>query len=79
VVASGARAGAAAVRELLALQASDWPFMVSREIAAPYAHERFDAHRQALARALAAGEHADVAGLRNLAAHAERAGLLDPS
>jgi 1,4-alpha-glucan branching enzyme len=79
VVASGARAGAAAVRELLALQASDWPFMVSREIAAPYAHERFDAHRQALARALAAGEHADVAGLRNLAADAERAGLLDPS
>ena len=47
------------MRELLALQASDWPFMVSREIAAPYAHERFEGHRQALARALAAGEHAD--------------------
>jgi len=79
VVASGARAGTAAMRELLALQASDWPFMVSREIAAPYAHERFDAHRQALARALAAGEHADAAGLRNLAAHADRACLLEPS
>jgi 1,4-alpha-glucan branching enzyme len=79
VVAAGEQADGVAVRELLALQASDWPFMVSREIAAPYAHERFDAHSQALARALAAGEHADVAGLRNLAAHAERASLLDPS
>ena len=55
MLAAGERAGAAAVRELLALQASDWPFMISREIAAPYAHERFDGHRQALARALAAG------------------------
>jgi 1,4-alpha-glucan branching enzyme len=68
-----------AVRELLALQASDWPFMVSREIAAPYARERFAGHRQALANALAAGEHADAAGVRNLAVHAERACLLDPS
>ncbi len=79
VVAGAARAGTAAVRELLALQASDWPFMVSREIAAPYAHERFDAHSRALARALAAGEQADAAGLRNLAADAERACLLEPS
>jgi len=79
VLASGARAGEVAVRELLALQASDWPFMVSREIAAPYARERFAGHRQALANALAAGEHADAAGVRNLAVHAERACLLDPS
>ena len=79
VLSSGARAGDAAVRELLALQASDWPFMVSREIAAPYARERFAGHREALARALAAGADADTAGLRNLAAHAERACLLDPS
>ena len=79
VLACGARAGTVAVRELLALQASDWPFMVSRDIAAPYARERFAAHRQALARALAAGEHADAAGVRNLAVHAERACLLDPS
>jgi 1,4-alpha-glucan branching enzyme len=79
VVAAGERAGTAAVRELLALQASDWPFMVSREIAAPYARERFEGHRQALARALAGGEEADVAGLRNLAVHADRTCLLDPS
>lgn len=78
VVAVGARAGSAAVRELLALQASDWPFMVSREIAAPYARERFDGHRHALARALAGGEDADAADLRNLAAHADRACLLVP-
>ena len=56
VVAAGERAGAAAVRELLALQASDWPFMVSRELAGPYPRERFEGHRQALARALAGGE-----------------------
>jgi 1,4-alpha-glucan branching enzyme len=79
VLASGPRAGTAAVRELLALQASDWPFMVSREIAAPYARERFAGHRQALEHALTAGEHADVTGSRNLAAYAERACLLDPS
>jgi len=79
VLASGERAGIAAARELLALQASDWPFMVSREIAEPYARERFEGHRQALEAALAAGEHADVAGLRNLGADADRAWLLDPS
>jgi 1,4-alpha-glucan branching enzyme len=79
VVAAGARVSQAAVRELLALQASDWPFMVSREIAVPYAHERFDGHRRRLALALAAGERADLASLRNLGADADRACLLDPS
>jgi len=79
VLAAGERAGAAAVRELLALQASDWPFMISRAIAAPYARERFDRHQQALARALAAGEHADSSGLRNLAADADPAYLRVPS
>jgi len=82
VVAAAEQAGAAsaaAVGELLALQASDWPFMVSRDIAAPYAHERFHGHLQALTHALAGGERADVSGLRNLAAHADRACLLDPS
>jgi 1,4-alpha-glucan branching enzyme len=79
VVAAGERVGEGAVRELLALQASDWPFMVSRDIAAPYAHERFDGHRRALAQALAGGQQADIAALRNLAVDAERACLLDPS
>jgi 1,4-alpha-glucan branching enzyme len=79
VLAAGARAGEAAVRELLALQASDWPFMVSRGVAVPYAHERFDGHRDALARALATGPQADAKGLRNLAVHADRSALLVPA
>ena len=78
VVAAGRQAGTAAVRELLALQASDWPFMVSREIAVPYARERFHGHLQALTRALAAGAQADAAGLRNLAIDADRGSLLAP-
>jgi 1,4-alpha-glucan branching enzyme len=60
-------AGPAAVRELLALQASDWPFMVSRSLAVPYACERFEGHRAALARALAEGPDASEDGLRELA------------
>ncbi|HEY1451408.1 MAG TPA: 1,4-alpha-glucan branching protein domain-containing protein [Solirubrobacteraceae bacterium] len=76
VLGAGDRAGAAAVRELLALQASDWPFMVSREIAAVYARERFDGHRAALSRALAEGREADSAPLRNLAARVRTGSLL---
>ncbi len=78
VLAAGPRAGAAAIRELLALQASDWPFMISREIAVPYAHERFAGHRRALGEALLAGEHAEVQALRNLAVDADHAALLAP-
>jgi 1,4-alpha-glucan branching enzyme len=72
------RAGPAAVRELLALQASDWAFMISRGLTVPYAHERFDGHRAALAVALREGPHASVEGLRNLAIHADPAALLSP-
>ncbi len=78
VARAGHRAGAVAVRELLALQASDWAFMVARGLAVPYAHERFDAHRRGVERALAAGADADSGALRNLAVHAERAALLAP-
>jgi 1,4-alpha-glucan branching enzyme len=70
------RAGPAAVRELLALQASDWSFMISRGLAVPYAHERFDGHRAALARALEDGPEASMEGLRNLAVYADPAVLL---
>jgi 1,4-alpha-glucan branching enzyme len=70
------RAGSAAVRELLALQASDWPFMVSRGLAVPYARERFAGHRDALAQALAAGPEASVEGVRGLASYADPSGLL---
>jgi 1,4-alpha-glucan branching enzyme len=77
VLAAG-DASEAAVRQLLALQASDWPFMVSREQAVPYARERFDGHRDALARALRGGPESDPAALRNLAVDAEVVSLLAP-
>jgi len=78
VVAAGPQASGAAVRELLALQASDWPFMVSREIAVPYARERFEGHRSALERALRTPGAHDLAALRNLAIDADPATLLAP-
>ena len=77
-LAAGHEAGAAALRELLALQASDWAFMVSRDLAAPYARERFEGHRDRVALALARGSAADPAGLRNLAVHAAPGLLLGP-
>jgi 1,4-alpha-glucan branching enzyme len=78
VLAAGGEAGTAATRELLALQASDWPFMVSREQAVPYARARFDGHSKALARALRSGPAAGCADLRNLAIDADSASLLAP-
>ncbi len=78
VIAAGARAGAGAIRELLALQASDWAFLVSRRLAEPYGWERFEGHRRALGQALDAGPHAKVHGLRNLARHADPASLRSP-
>ena len=78
VVRAGHRAGGAAVRELLALQASDWAFMVSRGLAVPYAQERFAAHRRGVERALAGGADADESAVRNLGVYAERAALLAP-
>jgi 1,4-alpha-glucan branching enzyme len=78
VVAAGASVSSVAVRELLALQASDWPFMITRQVAAPYARERFEAHRVALKDALAAGAGADATGLRNLAVRADPSLLRSP-
>jgi 1,4-alpha-glucan branching enzyme len=78
VLAAGPEAGLAAVRELLALQSSDWPFMVSRQIAAPYGVERFDGHHAALRRALVTGPRAQESGLRNLAVDASRSAFLAP-
>jgi 1,4-alpha-glucan branching enzyme len=48
-----ARPSPAAVRELLLLQASDWAFQVTRELAGPYPHERAAGHLAALDAALA--------------------------
>jgi 1,4-alpha-glucan branching enzyme len=77
-LAAGRGAGPAALRELLALQSSDWAFMVSRGLAVPYARERFAGHRSGLERALAQGERAPVAPLRNLAPRAQPSLLLAP-
>jgi 1,4-alpha-glucan branching enzyme len=77
VVAAGARAGERAVRELLALQSSDWAFMVSRDLAEPYGRERAAAHAAALDAALRAPGASDPA-LRSLAPFASTAALLAP-
>jgi len=46
------RPGARALRELLALQASDWAFLISRGMAGDYPRERASAHSRALQRAM---------------------------
>jgi len=79
VLRAGRQVGAAAARELLALQSSDWAFMVAKGLAVPYARERFAHHRDALGRALGEGVGADVGGLRGLAVHAEPGVLLEPA
>jgi 1,4-alpha-glucan branching enzyme len=78
VLAAGAAAGPAAIRELLALQASDWPFMVSRELAVPYALQRIAGHEQGLRAALAGGAQAPAEGLRNLAVDVDPGAFLEP-
>ncbi|MFA9270918.1 MAG: 1,4-alpha-glucan branching protein domain-containing protein, partial [Baekduiaceae bacterium] len=77
VVAAGARADARAVRELLALQSSDWAFMTHRDLSAPYAHERVAGHREALETALSSVGSLSPA-VRNLAPDASPAALLVP-
>jgi 1,4-alpha-glucan branching enzyme len=74
-LAAGHDAGGEAMRELMALQASDWPFMVSRDLAVPYARERFEGHRERLESALAQGAGGSREALRNIASRA-RASLL---
>jgi 1,4-alpha-glucan branching enzyme len=77
---AAARAGGAdarAVRELLALQSSDWAFLVSRDLAEPYGRERAAQHRERLDAALAAPGAHDPS-LRNLAPPASPAALREP-
>jgi 1,4-alpha-glucan branching enzyme len=76
VLAAGPHAGAAAARELLALQSSDWAFMVARGLAVPYARERFAGHLHGLDVALSEGPGASTAQLRHLAAQMDPAALL---
>jgi 1,4-alpha-glucan branching enzyme len=76
-LAAGPRLDARAVRELLALQSSDWAFLVSQELAAPYGRERAAGHRAALDAALARPGSCEPR-LRNLAPDASPAALLEP-
>ena len=65
-----------AARELLALQSSDWAFMVTRELAADYPLRRVAAHAAAHAGALS--DSAPVPELRNLAPDLDLASLVAP-
>jgi 1,4-alpha-glucan branching enzyme len=70
-----------AARELLALQSSDWAFMVTRELAADYPERRVEEHRaehRAALAALGAGSSGIDPTLRNLAPDLELAALLAP-
>jgi 1,4-alpha-glucan branching enzyme len=66
-----------AVRELLALQSSDWAFLATRDISGPYPRERATAHRTALDTALASPGTSSP-HLHSLAPHADPAMLLVP-
>jgi 1,4-alpha-glucan branching enzyme len=63
VSGAGRGAGTRALRELLALQSSDWAFQISRRQAGPYPRERFDGHLAALADAMAGGDDGPVRAL----------------
>jgi len=66
VLAARERAGPRALRELLALQSSDWAFIASRALAGEYPLQRAAAHLEGLERALDAPASLSPA-LRNLA------------
>jgi 1,4-alpha-glucan branching enzyme len=65
-LALGRRPSDRALRELLALQSSDWAFQVTRDLAGDYPRQRAQAHARALGAALAGTERLDPA-VRNLA------------
>jgi 1,4-alpha-glucan branching enzyme len=65
-----------AARELLALQASDWAFLITRELAGDYPHRRVEAHLAGHEAALTA--LSSPAALRNLAPDLDLASLTTP-
>ncbi len=76
-VAAGPRIDAAGVRHLLALQSSDWAFLVARELAPSYGRDRLQGHLDGLAASLR-GEPAGEGALGELARNAEASTLLEP-
>jgi 1,4-alpha-glucan branching enzyme len=76
VVGRGAAARPEALRELLALQASDWAFMVSRGLSGPYPEERAAGHAAALEETLLLDS--SPSRVRNLAPRCTIAPLLFP-
>jgi 1,4-alpha-glucan branching enzyme len=62
----GRRPSERALRELLALQSSDWAFLMTRALAGDYPRERAGAHAAALLEALAGADESDPR-VRNLA------------
>ena len=76
-VAAGPKIPERAVRELLALQASDWAFMVSRGLSGPYPRDRFTGHRSDFERALKAVPSLNV-DVRELAPHLPVAAFTGP-
>ena len=77
----GAGAGERAARELLALQASDWSFMVTRELAGEYPLERVRGHRAGVDIALGALKDSGPVPeprVRNLAPYLDLAPLCAP-
>jgi len=77
VVDAGRDVPLRALRELLALQSSDWAFQITQGYAPPYGRERAKAHAEGVAAALANPEEA-TAELRSLAPWATTAALLEP-
>ncbi|HKG17361.1 MAG TPA: 1,4-alpha-glucan branching protein domain-containing protein, partial [Solirubrobacteraceae bacterium] len=77
VVAAGERAPERALRELLALQSSDWAFMVSRRLAGDYPRDRAAGHARALDAALRS-IGCGAPALRNLAPVLDTAALTSP-
>jgi 1,4-alpha-glucan branching enzyme len=76
VAGAGAAVTDRALRELLALQSSDWAFLQTRAMAGDYPRERADGHRAALEAALAGAD--DDGALRDLAPWLSRAAFLEP-
>jgi 1,4-alpha-glucan branching enzyme len=77
VVRAGPGAPLRAIRELLALQSSDWAFEITQDYAPPYGRERARTHAEGVAAALRAPDAAEPE-LRNLAPWATAAPLVAP-